>query len=88
MSADIYDLIVQEIPELREDNRILALLEASVGENVATVLHVIQHDIDLDNVRTPAAAEEYARLLAQRGVPIAALLRAYHIGAARFKTGA
>jgi PucR C-terminal helix-turn-helix domain/GGDEF-like domain len=83
LSADVYDLIVQEIPELRGDNRILGLLEASVGENVATVLHVIQHDIDLDKVRAPAAAEEYARRLAQRGVPLAALLRAYRIGAAR-----
>ena len=33
----------------------------------------------------PAAAEEYARRLAQRGVPIAALLRAYRIGSARFE---
>ena len=32
----------------------------------------------------PAAAEEYARRLAQRGIPMAALLRAYRLGAARF----
>jgi DNA-binding PucR family transcriptional regulator len=85
LSADIYDLLVQEIPQLRSDRRILTLLQASVGENVATLLHVIQHGIDLENVRAPAAAEEYARRLAQRGVPIAALLRAYRIGAARFQ---
>jgi DNA-binding PucR family transcriptional regulator len=36
-------------------------------------------------VHAPAAAEEYARRLAQRGVPIAALLRAYRIGSARFE---
>jgi DNA-binding PucR family transcriptional regulator len=52
---------------------------------VATVLHILQHSIDLENVRAPAAAEEYARRLAQRGVPIAALLRAYRIGSARFE---
>ena len=85
MSADIYDLLVREIPQLRSDRRVLTLLEASVGENVATMLHVLQHDIDLDNVHAPAAAEEYARRLAQRGVPIAALLRAYRIGSARFQ---
>lgn len=39
----------------------------------------------IDNVRAPAAAEEYARRLAQRGVPIAALLRAYRIGSTRFQ---
>jgi hypothetical protein len=83
MSADIYQLIVRQIPQLRGDARVLTLLEASVGENVATVLHMLQHGIDLDNVHAPAAAEEYARRLAQRGVPVAALLRAYRIGSTR-----
>jgi len=32
ISADIYQLIVREIPQLRGDGRVLALLEASVGE--------------------------------------------------------
>jgi DNA-binding PucR family transcriptional regulator len=85
ISADVYQLIVRDIPQLRDDKRVLTLLEASVGENVATILHVIQHGIDLDKVHAPAAAEEYARRLAQRGVPIAALLRAYRIGSARFQ---
>ncbi len=85
MSADIYDLLVAEIPQLRGDRRLLTLLEASVGENVATLLHVLQHGIELENVRAPLAAEEYARRLAQRGIPIAALLRAYRIGSTRFQ---
>jgi DNA-binding PucR family transcriptional regulator len=85
ISRDIYQLIVREIRQLRLDKRVLTLLEASVGENVATLLHVIQHGIDLDKVHAPAAAQEYARRLAQRGVPIAALLRAYRIGSARFQ---
>src|SRR5580692_6291937 len=83
MSADIYGLIVREIPQLRSDKRVLALLESSVAENVTTVLHILQHGIDLETVHAPSAAEEYARRLAQRGVPIAALLRAYRIGSAR-----
>ena len=85
MSADIYRLIVREIPELRNDKQVLALLEASVAGNVSTILHVLQHDIDLAKVRAPAAAEEYARRLAQRGIPMTALLRAYRIGSARFE---
>jgi DNA-binding PucR family transcriptional regulator len=85
LAADIYRLIVQEIPALRGDRRVLALLEASVAENVSTLLHILQHGIDLENVRAPAAAEEYARRLAQHGVPVAALLRAYRIGSARFE---
>jgi hypothetical protein len=85
LSAEVYGLIVREISPLSGDKRILTLLEASVGENVATMLHILQHGIDLDNVRAPTAAEEYARRLAQRGVPLAALLRAYRIGSARFQ---
>jgi hypothetical protein len=49
------------------------------------MLHILQHGIDLEHVRAPAAAEEYARRLAQHGVPVAALLRAYRIGSARFE---
>jgi hypothetical protein len=85
LSADIYHLIVREIPQLGTDGGVLTLLEASVGENVATVLHILQHGIDIGHVHAPAAAEEYARRLAQRGVPMAALLRAYRLGAARFQ---
>jgi DNA-binding PucR family transcriptional regulator len=85
LSADIYRLIVQEIPQLGRDTRILTLLEASVDENVATVLHILEHGIDLEQVHAPAAAGEYARRLAQRGVPVVALLRAYRIGSARFQ---
>jgi hypothetical protein len=85
VAADIYRLIVKEIPALRGDSRVLTLLEASVAENVSTMLHILQHGIDLEHVRAPAAAEEYARRLAQHGAPVAALLRAYRIGSARFE---
>ena len=85
LAADIYRLIVKEIPALHGDSRVLTLLEASVAENVSTTLHILQHGIDLEHVRAPAAAEEYARRLAQHGVPVAALLRAYRIGSARFQ---
>ena len=44
-----------------------------------------QHGIDLERVHSPAAAEAYARRLAQRDIPVAALLRAYRIGSARFQ---
>jgi len=85
LAADIYRLIVKEIPALHGDSRVLTLLEASVAENVSTMLHILQHGIDLEHVRAPAAAEEYARRLAQHGAPVAALLRAYRIGSARFQ---
>ena len=85
LATDIYQLIVREIPALRGDTRVLTLLEASVAENVATMLHILQHSIDMENVHAPAAAEEYARRLAQHDVPVASLLRAYRLGSARFE---
>jgi len=84
VSEDIYKLILREIPQLDEDKPLLALLASSVDSNVATCLQIMQHRIDLDAVRAPASALEYARRLAQRGTPLTALLRAYRIGHTRF----
>jgi len=80
VSEDVYQVILREIPELRDDKPVLALLASSVDSNVDTCLQVMQHRIDLAAVQAPAAAVEYARRLAQRGTPLTALLRAYRVG--------
>jgi DNA-binding PucR family transcriptional regulator len=82
--ADVYETIVAEIPQLREDKPVLALLASSVDSDVGTCLQIVQHQIDLGDVQAPAAAMEYARRLAQRGTPLTALLRAYRVGHACF----
>jgi DNA-binding PucR family transcriptional regulator len=82
--ADVYETILREIPQLREDKPVLALLASSVDSNVETCLQIVQHRIDLSAVQAPAAAVEYARRLAQRGTPLTALLRAYRVGHACF----
>jgi hypothetical protein len=69
-----------EIGQLRGDPQLLGLLNASVEGNVATVLNAIHHDIPIERVESPTAALEYARRLAQRGVPANALVRAYRLG--------
>jgi DNA-binding PucR family transcriptional regulator len=81
---DVYHVILREIPQLREDKPLLALLASSVDSNVGTCLQIMQHRIDLAAVAAPAAAVEYARRLAQRGTPLTALLRAYRVGHACF----
>jgi DNA-binding PucR family transcriptional regulator len=73
----------EEIPELRGDARIIELLGASVEGNVDTVLHALQHDITVEHVVAPTAALEYARRLAQHGVSVNALVRAYRLGQRR-----
>jgi PucR C-terminal helix-turn-helix domain/GGDEF-like domain len=69
-----------EIGELRGDPQLLDLMHASIEGNVATILNAIHHGIPIERVESPMAALEYARRLAQRGVPANALVRAYRIG--------
>ena len=69
-----------EIEDLRGDERILQLLGSSIEGNVDTILHMFQHGIGIDRVEPPSAAVEYSRRLAQRGVPVNALVRAYWLG--------
>lgn len=84
VSRDIGQNLIAEIPDLRGDETVVKILQASVTENVATLLHVFENDIPLDNVEGPVAASEYARRLAQRNVSVSALVRAYRIGHWRF----
>jgi DNA-binding PucR family transcriptional regulator len=71
----------REVPRLiRDDEHMVSLLAASVLENVQTVVHLFQHNMEPGNVEAPAAALEYARRLAQRGTPIVDLIRAYNLG--------
>jgi PucR C-terminal helix-turn-helix domain/GGDEF-like domain len=69
----------RQIGELRGDTQLLDLLHASVEGNLATVLNAIRYDIPIERVESPTAALEYARWLAQRGVPANALVRAYRL---------
>ena len=80
VSEDVNEVILREIPELRDDKPVLALLASSVHSNVGTCLQIMQHQIDLSAVQAPAASLEYARRRAQRGTPLTALLRAYRLG--------
>jgi hypothetical protein len=84
VSEDVYEVILREIPELRDDKPVLALLASSVHSNIGTCLQVMRHQIDLGDVRAPAAALEYARRQAQHGTSLPALLRSYRLGHARF----
>jgi DNA-binding PucR family transcriptional regulator len=82
ISAAIRDLLATRIDELRGDPGLIDLLGASVEGNVETILHVLRHGLPPREVEPPLAAIEYARRLAQRGVPVNALVRAYRLGQA------
>jgi hypothetical protein len=84
VSRDLREQLILTIPELRGDDVVVNLLAASVEANVSTLLHVLEHKIVPESVDAPAAALEYARRLAQRTVPLHALVRAYRVGHGRF----
>jgi DNA-binding PucR family transcriptional regulator len=72
--------LAADIPELKDDSVLTGLLAASAEANVETVFHALRYEIAIENVEPPTAALEYARRMAQRGVPMNALVRAYRLG--------
>ncbi|MFJ4850160.1 PucR family transcriptional regulator [Streptomyces sp. NPDC088733] len=84
VSRGIRDHVVAELPQLGCDGTLLRLLHAAVSESAATLLDVFENGIPPDTAGEPAAAREYARRLAQRDVPVTALIRAFRIMHGRF----
>jgi hypothetical protein len=83
VSSTIHRSLEEQIPELRGDPAIAELLGSSVESNVDTMLHALRYNIAVERVEAPTAALEYARRLAQHGVPVNALVRAYRLGQRR-----
>jgi hypothetical protein len=80
LSSALSRMLEDQIPDLHGDTALMELLATSVEANVHTVLHALRHDIAVERVEAPTAALEYARRLAQHGVPVNALVRAYRLG--------
>jgi GGDEF-like domain/PucR C-terminal helix-turn-helix domain len=76
----IQQILERDIAELRGDAQLLGLLHKSTEGNVETVFNALHYDIPIERVEPPTAALEYARRLAQHGVPSNALVRAYRLG--------
>ncbi len=73
-------VMAREIEGLDNDPVLRDSLWSSVESNVATILYGLANDVPIRNLQPPSAAVEYARRLAQRGVPSNSLVRAYHMG--------
>lgn len=82
--AELVEGFAATIAPLQHDDQMRQLLAASTESNVIAILHVLEHGIDPHIVEPPPAAAQYARRLAQQGIPLSALLRAYRIGLADF----
>lgn len=77
--GELYARLSREIVELRGDDGLLTMLAASIQSNVDTAMPMLQHSIDIGRAEAPPTAIEYARRLAQQGVPVRALVRAYRL---------
>ncbi|MDT7623152.1 MAG: hypothetical protein QOF99_4053 [Pseudonocardiales bacterium] len=75
--------IAEALPDLAADARTRELVAATVRDTILAAVTVFSTGVPLTSVRTPEAGLELARRLAQRNVPIAAMLRAYRLGQAR-----
>ena len=67
VTLDLRDMLASQVQELDGDSRIVELLGASIEGNVAAIVHMLAHEIPVQQLAPPAAAMEYARRLAQRG---------------------
>ncbi|WP_082876386.1 PucR family transcriptional regulator [Nocardia pseudobrasiliensis] len=83
VSAAIRASLEEDITQLRGDPRTAELLGASVEANVVTILQALRYDLPVAGIQAPPAAIEYARRLAQQGIPATALIRAYRLGQRR-----
>src|SRR4051794_30420965 len=84
VTRDLTDAIHTELPELGTDEEMRQATYASTESNVRLFLEVAATQTDPGEVNLPPAAIEYARQFVRQGVSLDALLRAYHMGQARF----
>lgn len=84
----VTDEMVAELADgielLGSDADLLDLMRASVGANIDQLIHAVRYGFDPATMSTPQAAIEYARRVAQRGIDVTALVRAYRLGQSMF----
>jgi hypothetical protein len=83
-TAELEAIFLASIPELRGDDAIQELMVASTAANLSVMFDALRYGIAVDQIDVPAPAAAYAQRLAQRGLPLEALLRAYRLGDHRF----
>lgn len=82
--VDIFVSLRSDLPEMVDDPWLAELLEASVTENVVSLVNFLKSALSIDDLNATSAALTHARALAQRDVPLASLIRAYRLGHALF----
>lgn len=76
----VYEYLAQRITDLAEESELLEMMRASTEANIASIFHALEQGVNPRDLAPPSAAVDYARRLAQRGISVNALLRAYRLG--------
>jgi DNA-binding PucR family transcriptional regulator len=84
VSRALTERILEMEPALGEAPAVVDGLYASVSENVDQLTGTLIDGPAPRDTPAPAAALAWARMLAQRDIPMATLLRAYRVGQARY----
>ncbi|RZL82823.1 MAG: hypothetical protein EOP32_09945 [Rhodococcus sp. (in: high G+C Gram-positive bacteria)] len=70
IAGEIVTRLTSEIAEFTADEPIVEQLNAGAAHNFAITMRILRHDIEIDQVDPSKPANELARLLAQREIPI------------------
>lgn len=81
---ELLEMLLDQIEDLRGDSLVTGRLRASLESNASTLQHIMEQHVDLELIEPPAGALQWAIQLAQRGVPLSTLWRAYHLCAGRY----
>jgi hypothetical protein len=83
IAEDITEIVKRNIPVLDEPVA-TEILGPGIRHNVAMAVHSMRSEQNASDMLVPQLSIEYARLLAQRGLPISRTLRAYRLGLTYF----
>jgi DNA-binding PucR family transcriptional regulator len=81
---DMFDYILERIPEAGVDDDLRGLTLGSCSSNLEAALSMVRHGIDVSAATAPVTALEHARAMAARGYSVDVMLRFYRIGHAYF----
>ena len=81
---DMFDYILERIPEAGADDDLRGLTLGSCSSNLEAALSMVRHGIEVSAATASATALEHARAMAARGYSVDVMLRFYRAGHAYF----
>jgi hypothetical protein len=79
----IRKVIQEKVTELPGDTKMIELMTAGIEANVKTMLRALRDDTPVKQSTAPDSAIDYAKKLAQQGIPLNTLIRGYRVSQRR-----